>query len=483
MNKLKLLLENFLVYGLGGIISKIIPLVMVPIVTRIMPSTEYYGISDLSNTVVQFGSALAIMGMYDAMYRMFFEKDDQEYKQQVCSTALSFTIVTSIIVFLIMILCRKPIAQYFFSDKQYAYVVYLSAMATLVGATNSIMAAPTRMQNKRGVFLITNTLSPLISYGISIPLLLAGHYIIALPLAAVISGVSMEIIFGILNHKWFSLKKIDFQLLKELLVLGVPLLPNFLIYWVFNSCDKVMITNILGIGAAGIYSVSSKLGHASQLIYTAFAGGWQYYAFSTMKEQNQVKSNSLVFEYLGIISFIVTSFVCAWSFLIFKLLFKVDYLSGYIAAPYLFLAPLMQMLFQVASNQFLVIKKTWPNMLILAAGASLNIVFNYYLIPRIGIEGAAIATLTGYLVSVIVCVIVLGRMKLMSLSPKFLITFGLMIVFLACWRLLFSAQTLIGTIAAVLLTIIICLIYRKDIAKAVESLKSRKKNKNSSEEG
>ena len=86
MNKLKLFVENFLVYGLGGIISKLIPLIMIPIVTRIMPSTDYFGISDLSNTVVSFGSAIAVMGMYDAMYRMFFEKDDENYKRKVCST-------------------------------------------------------------------------------------------------------------------------------------------------------------------------------------------------------------------------------------------------------------------------------------------------------------------------------------------------------------------------------------------------------------
>ena len=69
--------ENFLVYGLGGIISKLIPLIMVPIVTKLMPSTDYFGISDLSNTVVNFASSIAIMGMYDAMYRMFFEKEDE----------------------------------------------------------------------------------------------------------------------------------------------------------------------------------------------------------------------------------------------------------------------------------------------------------------------------------------------------------------------------------------------------------------------
>ena len=110
-------------------------------------------------------------------------------------------------------------------------------------------------------------------------------------------------------------------MLKQLLVIAVPLLPNFLIYWVFNSCDKVMVTNMTGIAAAGVYSVSSKLGNCSQLIYTAFAGGWQFFAFSTMKEKNQVKTNSRIFEYLGIISFISTAFICAWSHMIFEIFF------------------------------------------------------------------------------------------------------------------------------------------------------------------
>lgn len=478
MNKFKLFISNFVVYGLGGIISKIIPLIMVPIVTRIMPDASYFGISDLSNTVVQFGSAFAIMGMYDAMYRMFFEKDEEDYKKTVCSTALAFTLFTSFLVFILMFLGRNLIARYFFSDPQYANVVYLSAIATLVGATNSIISAPTRMQNKRKVFLVTNTLGPVISYAVSIPMLLAGHYVIALPLAAVISAVTMEAAFGIMNRQWFSLRKWDFRLLKQLLVIAVPLLPNFLIYWVFNSCDKVMITNMIGIGAAGIYSVGSKLGHCSQLIYTAFAGGWQYFAFSTMKETDQVKSNSLVFEYLGILSFAATFFVCAWSHELFKVLFPADYLDGYIVAPYLFLAPLLQMLFQVAGNQFLVIKKTWPNMLILSVGAVINVIINFTLIPILGIEGAAIATLMGYVVSDIVCVIVLCRMKLMVISGRFLAASGTAAAFLLLWRLAFPTNLAAGTIGAAAAALILIGLYRKDILKLFFVNKTGKSDEN-----
>ncbi len=475
MKKLKLFIENFLVYGLGSIISKIIPLIMVPIVTRLMPSSDYYGISDLSNTVVSFGSALAVMGMYDAMYRMFFEKDDESYKKKICSTALCFTLITSLVIFLVMLLTKNLIAQCFFGDRQYAYVVYLSAMATLVGATNSIISAPTRMQNKRKIFLVTNTISPLLSYSISIPMLLAGHYVIALPVAAVISGVTMEVAFGIMNREWFDPRQFDFTLLKELLAIAIPLLPNFLIYWVFNSCDKVMVTNMIGIGAAGIYSVGSKLGHASQLIYTAFAGGWQYFAFSTMKDNDQVESTSNIFEYLGVLSFSCTAFVFALAQSIYQILFTGDYVSGYIISPYLFLAPLLQMLFQVACNQFLVVKRTWPNMLILSGGAIANIAINYYLIPVLGIEGAAIATLAGYAISDIVGVLVLQKMNLLRIQPRFIATTGMMLVYILVWRLIIKDNVLVSFIAAVLTSLLMVLLYRKDLTKLLENLKGKKK--------
>lgn len=460
-----------MIYGIGGVISKIIPLLMVPIITRLVPNASYYGINDLSNTVVQFGSAFAIMGMYDAMYRMFFEDDEESFKKTVCSTALVFTCVTSLCVFLLMLLSRNLIARYFFRDPQYAYVVYLSAIATLVGATNSIISAPTRMQNKRKIFLITNTLSPLISYAISIPMLLAGHYVIALPLAAVISGATMEVAFGLMNRKWFSIKRFDGKILKQLLVIAVPLLPNFLIYWIFNSCDKVMIANLIGIEAEGIYAVGSKLGHCSQLIYTAFAGGWQYFAFSTMRENDQVKTNSLVFEYLGVISFAATAFICAWSYLIYDVLFTDEYVSGYIVAPYLFLAPLLQMLFQIAANQFLVVKKTWPNMFILSFGAIVNILLNYILIPYIGIEGAAIATLLGYGVSDVICVLVLCRMQLMVVSKRFMLGAALIVCFMIVWRLYLCRAALGGTIASVIIAGAIMILYKSDIEKLLLSVK------------
>ena len=473
MKKFRLFIENFLVYGLGGTISKIVPLIMVPIVTRLMPDSSYYGISDLSNTLINLASALAVLGMYDAMYRMFFEYEEEKYRKRICSTALAFTLCTSILVFFLMLLLRDPIAQYFFGDKKYAYLVYISASATLVTATNNLISAPTRMQNKRRVFVITNTLTPLLSYSISIPLLLRGYYIIALPLAIAISGFTIELAFLLMNQKWFRFGLIDWKLLKPLLLIAVPLFPNFLIYWVFNSSDKLMITNLMDVGAAGIYSIGAKLGQVSQLIYAAFAGGWQYFAFSTMKEEKQVENNSRVFEYLGVISFAASIFIAAMSYPIYETLFIGEYVEGSIIAPYLFLAPLLQMLFQVAANQFLVVKKTWPNMLILSSGAVANIFLNFLLIPRIGIEGAAVATLCGYVLSDLICCMVLIRMKLMAIRPQFMVSCLIMALSFLVWRIYFSRNFLFGLIETLICLGIYIFLYRGDLRGLIVAVRSR----------
>ncbi len=470
MKKFKLFLDNMIIYGLGGAMSMAIPVIMVPVVTRMIPDTSDYGLNDLANTLITFARAVAVMGMYDAMYRMFFEKDSMEYKKTVCSTALWFTVIHSAVISVMMIIFRVPLSKLFFGDEKYTYLVYIAAVSTLTGAASSILAAPTRMQNKRKVYLAANAMGPLFSYAIAVPLILMGRYDTALPLAAMISGIIMAVSFVRLNKKWFRISLFDWEELKKLLVLAIPIMPGFIFYWIFNSCDRIMITSFIGTQASGVYAAGSKLGMASQLIYLAFSGGWQYFAFSTMKEHDQVETNSLVFEYLGIITFLSSAFMCVVSLPVYELFFTGDYIDGYIAAPYLFMAPLFQMLFQIAGNQFLVIKKTWPTMLILAAGAILNVIMNLALIPLIEIEGAAVATLLSYVFCVLLVMAVCIRTGLMNVRKRFLVAVFLFLIFVLAWRILLLEDKSGVLIFAVYACAVLAL-YKKDIRFLLERVK------------
>lgn len=477
MKKIRLFIENFLVYGVGGILGKAVHFIMVPVVTRLMPDSTYYGTYDLSNTIISLGRTLAVMGMYDAMYRMFFEKEDEEFKKEICSTSLLFTIAASVMVAFITILLKGQLAKYVLGNVEISSLVYIVAVAIAAGAINIIVSAPTRMQNNRVLYLIMNTVSPVVTYSIAIPLLLKGYYIAALPLALLISSLVTALFFYISNKKWFKIKKFCWRHLKSMLLFAVPLMFESLVYWVFSSCDRIMISHILNVGANGIYAVGSKLGYASQLIYMAFAGGWQYFAFSTMKEDNQVQLNSKIFEYLGIISFVSSMFIFALSKFIYELLFEGDYVEGYIVAPYLYLAPLLLMLYQTAGNQLLVIKKTWPSMLMISGGAAVNIGLNLCLIPRMGIEGAAIATLSGYVAAVIACVLILYRMKLIVLSRRFLISVGILVSFILIWRLVVINNVVFSVVLAAFGSFVCALLYKTDLKQFISLIKAKEQIK------
>ena len=467
MKRFKLFMENMLVYGLGGVIGKIIPIIMLPIVTRLMPNTYYFGINDIFTIIVSFGSAIAIMGMYDAMFRLFFDKEDDEYKKVICSTTLFITIIFSIIIFFIIYIFKRELSGFFFGDSTYEMLMVVTGLNILFGATNTIVSAPTRMKNQRKIFLITNTLTPLISYAVAIPALTRGYYVFGLPVAALISVIVTEIVFIFLNRNWFSFKKINMEKIKDLFKVGIPLLPNFLIYWVFNSISRIVIARLLGNEQVGIYAIGGKIGQLSQLIYIAFAGGWQYFAFSTMKDEDQVKMTSNIFEYLGIITFVASAFVAALSEVLFKLLFTGDFVKGSIIAPYLFLAPLLLMLFQVAGNQFLVIKKTLPNLFILSVGAILCVVITWFGVENIGIEGAALGTLVGYSSAVAIGVLVLEKKKLLEISFKFKIATVATIAYGICWRFIIRDNMIWSISLAFVLTILFAVLYKNDIMNLI----------------
>ena len=76
MSRAKLFLENFFPYGFINVLNKVVPLLLLPVVTRLLPDTSSFGIFDMFNVIVGFASPLAILGLYDAMFREFFEKDD-----------------------------------------------------------------------------------------------------------------------------------------------------------------------------------------------------------------------------------------------------------------------------------------------------------------------------------------------------------------------------------------------------------------------
>jgi len=226
---------------------------------------------------------------------------------------------------------------------------------------------------------------------------------------------------------------------------------------------------MLGTAQLGIYSIGARVAQISQLIYAAFAGGWQYFVFSTMKDDDHTELVSRIFEYLGIVSFLSFLIITPFSKFIFNLLFKGDYVDGASVFPYLFFSPLLLMLFQtVAGGNFQIIKKTYLSTLCLSLGAGTNVLLNYLLIPRLGIVGASIATLVGYAISVIVAVVVTQRMGLFRVTNRFITSSILIVADILLMQVNFAELYIVNAI----LVAVIFFIYREDAKIVLKRLQT-----------
>lgn len=470
MKKFKLFIENFLAYGLVGILNKIVPFIMLLVIANIIDGPTEYSIFDMFVLVISFGSAIAGLGIYDSMFREYFEKDSEEYKKKVTSTSMVIVLVASVVVTVCMILFRTIFSKVFFQKTGYTDVVVWSAVGIFFMANKTIIQAPTRIQNKRTIYVVSGVLNSLGYYLLAIFWLKEGLGYNAMVYANLVASITIFGFFLVINRKHFSFKMYDKLIAKELLRVGLPTLPVFMIYWVFSSLDRIIVLHMLGTSQEGIYALGSRVASVSQLIYAAFAGGWQYFAFSTMKDDNQVEITSNIFEYLGVISLMAFAVATPVSGRVFELFFKGDFVNASAVFPYLFLSPLLLMLFQVACNQLLVVKKTYMITGSLCIGVVVNIILNIVLIIPFGIEGSSVATLIGYIISVIIIVVITTRMKLLKIQKRFGIV---SLIAVASTFFLFIGNNLyiIGMVAICVLSVVL---YYPDVYKLINMIKKKK---------
>lgn len=479
MNKRKLLIENFIIYGLGTVLCNIIPFIMIPILVRIMPNSSYYmGINDLVNSLISLVAVFGLMGLYDALFRLFFDykKDDLTHQRQICSTALILTILFSCICALVLFLLRRHFSLLFFDTKELFYLVYICALSVVLTNVKNVVMTPTRMLNQRKIYVIGSTILPLISYVIAVVLVLHGFYLIALPIGALISMLLGIIYFGIANRKWFSWKLFNKEMVNPLLKIGVPLFPTFLVFWVYSSCDKIMIVRMIGANANGMYAVANKLAAISQLVTSAFASGWSYFNFATMEDKERVKDFSKIIEYLFVVGVFIFGLCRIFGNIVMEILFTEEYKGTGATFAYLFVAPIIYMLFQLMGSQFLLLKKTIYSTMIACLGVIFNIVLNYVWINKYGILGAGIATVVSYGLITALAGFVLYKRHMILVSKKEVIVILLFCV-IVCLELK-GFNSYFYRFIVLSIVFLIGILYKGDLKKEISKTLTMRRKKN-----
>lgn len=390
-------IQHGVIYGFGSILSAGIGFLLIPLYTRLLSPSDY-GILSLLTITSSIAGTVFQMGMNSAMFRSYYDYDDAQSRSRVISSAF-YILLTSFLLLAILGYFLSPfLSRSVIGDSAYTKYLYLAIATTGFGFLSALPFSVYRARKlpKKYVFfrILFFTLSVgAIIYFVAIALWGIWGVILANFLVSLISaGTLLFTIRGSLKlaPSWTESSR--------MLSFGLPLIPQNISGFVLTSAASYFLRAFCTTADVGIYNLGYKFGDVFRcLLILPLSMVWSPAILSIKDEDFADEYYSRALSYFMLIG--------GWLVLCLSLLSKEaiqimsdeSFWDAYKIVPLIAISCLFMGTQRILSVGISLKRKTQYGAAVFIAGALLNLVLNYFLIPRFAMWGAALATAISYL--------------------------------------------------------------------------------------
>jgi O-antigen/teichoic acid export membrane protein len=198
---------------------------------------------------------------------------------------------------------------------------------------------------------------------------------------------------------------IDKEILLSTFLFALPLFISGIFASGMDVADRFILDHFLGKKEVGEYSFAYRLAMITNIFVISFRAAWTPYALNHYKDKNyQENFGMILIKVLAIGAFILltVSFFADDLFdikLLGKNLFSPEYKNGLIILPFVVVGYIFSSLASFYSVYPFVSNKSYHFLISDGIGLTINLVFNFILIPSIGLVGAGISTCISFFIS------------------------------------------------------------------------------------
>lgn len=372
-------------------LQKGISMITTPIFTRLL-STSEYGEFNVFNSWYSIAFIFVSLSLSSGVYTQGLIKYDKQRKE--FSSSLQGLTLTLVSVWTIIYLLFKEFWNNLFSMSTTLMIAMLIMIWT--SSAFGFWSAEQRVDYKYKTLVIITLIVSITKPALGI--LLVTHYddkvtmrILGLVLVEVIGYTWCAVIQLIKGKKFFSKKFWIYALSYNL-----PLIPHYLSQMVLNNSDRIMINDMVGSDAAGIYSLAYSLAMIMTLFNNALGqtiSPWMY-----QKIKDKKISDIAPVAYLSIAVVIVVNMILiAFAPEAVRIFAPKSYYEAIYCIPPVAMGVLFLYSYDLFAKFAFYYEKTTMIMFASIGGAILNIILNYIGIKMFGYIAAAYTTLICYI--------------------------------------------------------------------------------------
>ena len=393
------------VYLFGSIANALLPLALLPILTRYL-TPEDYGFVATATVLVQIFAVFQGVNAYGLIARTHFDENKERLRQLVSIAVLLAIGVTFLLV------CLLPLAGHYLENiakfpATWLSLVLFMGLATVI-QNNYLALCQARKEPYR--FLLNQTIGSTLALGLSLLLVVSfgmdwrGRMWAN---AASLAVVGMISLYGFI----FRLHLLRFvfarSALRELFAFGVPLVPHVIGGWVMMMAARLYLNNMATIAETGLYSVAFSLTSPLAMVIGAANNAYMPTLFeklSSKTDYNKIRlcqillAVAILLPVLALVGALAARLVLPW--IVGRRFYGA---SGYIT--WMALTYAVQGIYFIFGNFVVYAKKTWlmtwrSDFL----GGIVLVIFCPILIRLNGPIGAAQATCLAFTASTLGCI-------------------------------------------------------------------------------
>jgi O-antigen/teichoic acid export membrane protein len=395
------------VYALSSIAVPLIGLVLSPFLTHHLSLSDY-GALAITNTAIGLAVGLTQLNLASAFVRAYiYEYSTEQDRSDVVATVATLLCLISIPVALIIALLAPQLADLLFGHPGFGLSIALAGGVVLLQNLTVPGLSMLRSQNRPLPYSLLSLSNLLVTLFAS--LFLVGALKEGIEGAIIANGLGYAciVICTLPRIFWKKGIKVRLDMTKSMLAYGLPLVLNFISYWILQLLDRYLLSLYGSLAETAKYTVAYTLGSViSVVIISPFTLAWPTLMFSTAKRADAQQTFKIIFRWLSMI-LLFTAFALSFAAtVILKWLFPVNYYSAANVIPFVAGALVFYGLYFVFMVGVNIRRMTWLAAVFMTIAAVVNVGLNLVLIPSYGAVGAAAATLIGYAVLALVAYIV-----------------------------------------------------------------------------
>lgn len=389
-NKYKKLVNNTKIFAVGNIITKLSQYIIIALCTHRLTTAEF-GISD---TIIHTVAMLVPIFSADIAEGLFrFSMDPDYSKKEIISNSALVNIIGGIIAILAF-----PIEYLLLKNINTALLVTILTIFEMAQASVKEFVRGLGLTKNYMISGLLNALTQILGCLVFIYLFNLGITGYILTLATAYLAEILYCAFIVEIKQYISPNALSKRAIKDLLKYSLPLAPNKIMWWIISASDRYFILWIIGASATGLYSVAARFPALITIVVGFFFQAWQISALETKESRERDKFYSSIFNMLWVsICILSAAMLCLIKFAV-RILVSETFFDSWKYAPFLLSAAAFSALQSFLGVNYTIKKDSVGALKSTSVAAVSNLVLNYFLISKMGIQGATIATLVSYII-------------------------------------------------------------------------------------